>query len=431
MFVNRKDYLVIGCLLFTIILYFVFYKADDDKFMVANAPVLSSGMIPVIYDENNWIKVDSRNIDNNWYNYEDGKWANVVLVNDYDKYDNLDVGTVIDYEDIIAFYVWIPRYKYRIFNINKQNGYEYYNALENGIDIVFESGIETTGNVKCNYYYKKKIFNQNNEVCIGNNGDYYTHPAFTFGNQELNGMWVGKFETTGSIDNPTILPMNSPLRNLNIYNQFNTAKKFSLYLIGKNDSHMMKNIEWGAVAYLAHSKYGNCIDGCHEVRVNNLSDFTTGTVKLEDGSQFTYESELGMQTSTTGNITGIYDMSGGSVENVMANISLKKNKYTFNGKFYTGFNSSWYIDNQKYLDSYAYNEEVLTDNSISNSRLGDAMGETRGWYNDSNFAPDVDTSWIERGGNYSMGKNAGIFAYGGNMGYNIRMNGFRSVIVSG
>ena len=124
-------------------------------------------------------------------------------------------------------------------------------------------------------------------------------------------------------------------------------------------------------------------------------------------------------------------MSGGSVENVMANISLKKNKYTFNGKFYTGFNSSWYIDNQKYLDSYAYNEEVLTDNSISNSRLGDAMGETRGWYNDSNFAPDVDTSWIERGGNYSMGKNAGIFAYGGNMGYNIRMNGFRSVIVSG
>ena len=156
MFVNRKDYLVIGCLLFTIILYFVFYKADDDKFMVANAPVLSSGMIPVIYDENNWIKVDSRNIDNNWYNYDDGIWANIVLVNDYDKYDSLDVGTVIDYEDIIAFYVWIPRYKYRIFNINKQNGYEYYNALENGIDIVFESGVETTGNVKCNYYYKKK-----------------------------------------------------------------------------------------------------------------------------------------------------------------------------------------------------------------------------------------------------------------------------------
>ena len=165
--------------------------------------------------------------------------------------------------------------------------------------------------------------------------------------------------------------------------------------------------------------------------VNNLSDFTTGTVKLEDGSQFTYESKIGMQTSTTGNITGIYDMSGGSVENVMANISLERNKYTFNGLFYTGFASSWYIDNQKYVDSYAYNEEIIADTSVSNSRLGDAMGETRSWYNDSNFAPNVDTSWIERGGNYGMGKNAGIFAYGGNMGYNIRMNGFRSVIVSG
>ena len=107
------------------------------------------------------------------------------------------------------------------------------------------------------------------------------------------------------------------------------------------------------------------------------------------------------------------------------------NKYTFNGLFYTGFASSWYIDNQKYVDSYAYNEEIIADTSVSNSRLGDAMGETRSWYNDSNFAPNVDTSWIERGGNYGMGKNAGIFAYGGNMGYNIRMNGFRSVIVSG
>ena len=191
---NKKNFLIIVGILLLAILYALFYKNNNDKIMVANAPVLSSGMIPVIYDGNNWIKVDSRNIDNNWYNYEDGKWANVLLVNDYDKYDNLDVGTVIDYEDIIAFYVWIPRYKYRIFNINKQNGYEYYNALENGIDIVFESGIETTGNVKCNYYYKKKIFNQNNEVCIGNNGDYYTHPAFTFGNQELKGIWVGSLK---------------------------------------------------------------------------------------------------------------------------------------------------------------------------------------------------------------------------------------------
>ena len=59
------------------------------------------------------------------------------------------------------------------------------------------------------------------------------------------------------------------------------------------------------------------------------------------------------------------------------------------------------------------------------------MGETRGWFDDSSWATNVDTPWIERGGNFDMDKNAGIFAYGGNKGCSIRMNSFRSVIVSG
>ena len=70
---NKKNFLIIVGILLLAILYALFYKNNNDKIMVANAPVLSSGMIPVIYDENNWIKADSRNIDNNWYNYEDGK----------------------------------------------------------------------------------------------------------------------------------------------------------------------------------------------------------------------------------------------------------------------------------------------------------------------------------------------------------------------
>ena len=94
---NRKDYLIIGCLLFTIILYFVFYKADDDKFMVANAPVLSSGMIPVIYDNtlNTWVKADAKGIYSNWYDYGNRKWANAVMVTDSsrDNYINAKAGS--------------------------------------------------------------------------------------------------------------------------------------------------------------------------------------------------------------------------------------------------------------------------------------------------------------------------------------------------
>ena len=43
------------------------------------------------------------------------------------------------------------------------------------------------------------------------------------------------------------------------------------------DTHMIKNMEWGAVAYLSHSKYGTCTDGtCTEVNINNSENYYTG-----------------------------------------------------------------------------------------------------------------------------------------------------------
>ena len=47
------------------------------------------------------------------------------------------------------------------------------------------------------------------------------------------------------------------------------------------DTHMMKNMEWGAVAYLTSSKYGiyidasTCINSECEVWINNNSNYTT------------------------------------------------------------------------------------------------------------------------------------------------------------
>lgn len=38
------------------------------------------------------------------------------------------------------------------------------------------------------------------------------------------------------------------------------------------DTHFMKNTEWGAIAYLTHSDYGND----HEVWLNNSSKYYTG-----------------------------------------------------------------------------------------------------------------------------------------------------------
>ena len=40
---------------------------------------------------------------------------------------------------------------------------------------------------------------------------------------------------------------------------------------------MMKNIEWGAVTYLSHSKYGRCANNiCEEITINNCTEAITG-----------------------------------------------------------------------------------------------------------------------------------------------------------
>ena len=67
--------------------------------------------------------------------------------------------------------------------------------------------------------------------------------AFTFGTDELNGMWVGKFETTGNASTPTIKPehhhMKSKYKNTICYSaKLNNEATYGL--TSTYDSHMMK-----------------------------------------------------------------------------------------------------------------------------------------------------------------------------------------------
>ena len=259
----------------------------------ANAPVLAEGMIPVVYDEGlgYWIKAD---INAGWYNYTDKIWANAVMVKtdategvecskSRSYYMNAPAYTPVKEEDILAYYVWIPRYKYKLFNVSYSGG-----TSPSLIDVVFENKTASTGIAKCT---TSEI---GVETCQNKaNGNYYTHPAFTFGNQELTGIWVGKFETTGNDITPTIKPNEISLRNQNVSTQFITSQKFNSasYLTNietnQADAHMMKNIEWGAVAYLKQSKYGL---GITDIAMNNSSGFYTGR-SSGDPSKTDYSSE--------------------------------------------------------------------------------------------------------------------------------------------
>ena len=65
----------------------------------ANAPELVDGMIPVTYNGTNWVKAD---VYNEWYNYNNQKWANAVTVTEENRatYMSAEAGTVIPMEDI-------------------------------------------------------------------------------------------------------------------------------------------------------------------------------------------------------------------------------------------------------------------------------------------------------------------------------------------
>ena len=190
-----------------------------------------------------------------------------------------------------------------------------------------------------------------------------------------------------------------------------------------SDSHMMKNTEWGAVAYLSLSNYG--IN--KEVNINNNSNYLTGysAVLGTDQSDYPgifgtdssvtlpYNTETGYQASTTGNITGIYDMSGGAHE-YMA--SFKDDSFGS-----SGFTSDPAITyGNKYFDKYL-NNSTLT--SYNNRILGDATGEMgpfyyypdgddssryhNNWGSDHSHFVDSSNPWMIRSGLYNDGVLAG------------------------
>ena len=416
-------------------------------------PVVNEGLIPVVFDttagttsvkNGTNVKTIGKN-DSNWYNYSEKKWANAVLVTNTSRSKYLNTsGVTVSESDILGYFVWIPRYRYKIWTTGVSSS-----GKEQEIDITFEGKNET-----------KAVATQT--------GGYYTHPAFTFGDTELDGFWIGKFETGGTANEPKVKPDIRALVSQNISTQFATALKFaggtqsgstvtfngnSTYgLTSKTDSHMLKNSEWGAVAYLSHSKYG----ANREVYINNSSGLYTGrsggnvsgstpingtytdqtsTTQYNsygfytwDGYLLNYNTNTRSSTrilekvaSTTGNIYGVYDMSGGAYEYVMGNFA--------NTIGNSGFTT---LPDSKYYDVYSSN--IFTGTSTTNINFctlatcgGHALNETAGWYSDSSRFVYSSSAWFRRGGYYNSSAS-GIFYFYYHSGTNVNSFSFRTCL---
>ena len=423
-----------------------------------NAPVLDDAMIPVYYDETTetWKKADSSNSNNNWYDYDSKKWANSVTVSSTNRstYKSASVGTEIPMDDILTMQVWIPRYKYKVWKYNA-DGTKISSPQE--IEITWEEGTSKTGEIRCTDSISGTDGDPSETCKIGSttctddtcNNKTYTHPAFTFGDEEIKGFWIGKFELTGTIGSITVKPNLSSLRGqkvssfeTNIMSMKNSDNQYGLSTT--TDTHMIKNSEWGAVAYLSHSKYGTCTDGtCTEVNINNSSDNYTGRSGGAPGGStavnivytdqtstdmyntygfYTYDGylldydtntksatkDMSKVASTTNNIYGVYDMSGGAYEYTMSNIV--NTDGTTMRPMYSGFTTTPYPDN-KYYDKYSYSTSYA---SRKRSKLGDGIKEvyngSNGWYSDLSRLAYSSKPWFIRGGRYNNGAMTGVFS---------------------
>ena len=416
----------------------LYSKAKSEKSCSANVaePVLKDDLIPVKISDNGTVTYADTN--KSWYDYCDKIWANAVILNDGVSYN---VGDTIKENDIQSYFVWIPKYKYKLWNVDTpvENIHE--------IEIIFDTKDTTDiSGVSC----KTPMTSGSSGNC--KNGEYMTHPAFI--SMGVNGFWVGKFETgyngatstasaqVNSSDSSKIIvkPNSYSWRNLTVMNMFTATYNYKRTM----NSHMMKNTEWGAVAYLSHSKYGTN----REININNNSSNRTGYSALSSTNQQTYpgtsgdgnnynkvyNTETGYLASTTGNISGVYDMSGGTHEYVSAYINNKLGTSGFTTSTIATYDS-------KYFDVYNTNS---TTTSYQNRILGDATGEMgpfknyldgdntskyhNSWYGDFSYFVDSSSPWFHRGGYYNHGVLASQFYFAKDTGGVPSSIGFRIVL---
>ena len=342
-----------------------------------NTPKLGSGMTPIKWNGSSW--VNTTGSDKEWYDYTGKKWANAKTSDG-------------------SMWVWIPRYAYSITS-------GYHSSSAGNIEVEFMKGLTNETSTG-----RTTFRNSSGQ------GNWNIHPAFNYG-QTVSGLWVAKFEASNSSGKIKVVPGVSSWREITVNDIYTNCLNYNKTL----NSHMMKNDEWGAVAYLSKSKYGKNA----EVDINSDSSYYTG-----GGSGNAYVTNVGQ--STTGTVHGVYDMSGGAWEYVAA--------YVNNGNSnLTSYGSSLVNGDAKTKNVYSKGSSDSRDNNYSanSGKYGDAVYETStngigitSWYGDCSVFPDTSNPFFERGGYFSYGAFAGVFCFGNGDGASDGNRSFRPVLVA-
>ena len=475
-------------------------KIELGKISKANEPVLKKGMTPVKFevDEKDTSKmktVSTTADDESWYNYEEKRWANAKTEDgslwvwiprfayriiqpassDTERKGTTEIvfldGLTDNYYDENCKKHTAKRCKTEDDVIDTTTGYTVHPAFTDeskinfrnggwdselyGIWVAkFEAAYATSSNVPASKVNVSSGINYSQTqvwapaAVVKTENSSAISDGWAKARNYVDGVY-GSMSTT--IKYPTFQGSSYSMNYINHNDAFLLAQKMTatqnIYglLSSDTDSHMMKNSECGMVAYISKSQYGL---GSTDITINsknfgdNTNNVYAGTGYNNQGKAWNDMSITETSSaSTTGNIYGIYDMSGGTWERVAAYVNNGSGK-TYGASVIAGGATS-----TKYATAYVSGEtsSTTTDdakceanyNPEKNKKIyGDAVHETStkgiensSWYSDYSYFPGGGGPFFYRGGSLWDGPGAGLFFFSRNNGSSNYGNGFRAVLV--
>jgi hypothetical protein len=410
---------------------------------------IDANMIPVV----NRLSDDSYPSD--WCNYTARQWCNAVTVDPtyLATAQSSAVGAPIPEDKILGYWVYIPRYQYQVCRPNASDSITLAAGQcqdGNGNDVT-SLAAPYLFNIKFQGASQKTNFDDTGGTPAV--GGWATHPAFTFGSTELSGIWVSKFEasnpTTSRVaaaENIYFKPNQLGVSNNNVSAQFTMSRNIgsdgtNAHNLAALVSTMLKNDQWGAIAYLTTSVYGrgtseiwinNCNDGSYDSNIggNTYNDHTgwAGTSASAGGqsscSAYTtaynnsaqaYSGTTGVHASTTDNIYGIYDMSGGNSEYVMGNYNQTIGNSGFSilpdAEYYNNYPSSIFTNNNYITNNNQCTWITCGGHALHETRAVQSVsGLAQAWSSDFSIFVISSVPWFGRGGDSGYTSRAGVFA---------------------
>ena len=464
-------------------------EEEDINKNVANKPRLKQGMTAIKFNEpteiSNGSVVETNTNDSTWYNYEEKKWANAktedgsmwVWIPRYayrinESNQTVDVvflqGTSDNYYDENGILQEAKRCENVDDEIDTTEGYTVHPAFTDessigyrnggwdseieGIWVAkFEAGYatggENTATVKASSvnYTRKAVYGSAIENEAGIQGSISAR-------NWLDGIYG---ETVTAIKYPTFQGSTYSMNYISIGDAYSISKVLTeegnIYGLGSDvDSHMMKNSEWGAASYLTKSKYGVydkeiAINGRDEnngnstdtkEEGNNLASVYAVTGYNNTGKKWNEYLGEDKSPSTTGNMYGIYDMSGGLWERTTSYINNGSNNLLDLGSSYITGTSNKYSTVYPYSDEGENDAEKENNNYLLNTKIyGDAIRETSiegtgntSWSDEYSYYPFGEYPFFHRGG-YALDSNSGSMSYRRTNGPAGNGYGFRCVLI--